>query len=223
MLRKILETTGMIICVLVNDLESFRTARRQQKIVTADIVRDNRHHRAAPIRVEDVSFRQINRVRVIDASPRRKPFRFVFARKRDQIGDLFAFEIDDAERLIFLQFERDPGLRFELVAHAELMFERTFCRNWKWSFPIVADRAAGILWRFGFFAEFAQHGINASLNRQFARANRALHAFPLFFSPQSFELLMWIENQRWPGKTARLARAVPVHSDDIKSLSRKTK
>src|SRR5205085_162741 len=143
-------------------------------------------------------------------------------RKRDQIGNLLAFEIDDAERLIFLQFERGPGLRFDF-RHAELMLERTFCHNWKRSFPIVADRAAGILWRFGFFAEFAQHGINASLNRQFARANRALHSFPFFIGAQSLELFVRIENQRWPGKTARLARAVPVHSDDIKSLSRETK
>ena len=150
--------------------------------MTADIVRDNRHHGPAPIRVEDVSFRQVNRVCVVDASPGRKPLRFVVARKRDQIGNLLAFEIDDAERLIFLQFERGAGLRFELVAHAELMLERTFCRNWKRSFPIVADRAAGILARFRLLAEIAEHRIDRSLKREFAPTDKLLHSFPFFLS-----------------------------------------
>src|SRR5438132_1501782 len=119
MFRQILETARMIIFLPINNLKCFRTAWREQKIVTADIVGDDRQHRTTPVRIENVSSRQINAVRVIDAPSRRKPLRFVRARERDQIRDLFAFEIDHPKRLAFRKLESGPGLGFYDFWHSD--------------------------------------------------------------------------------------------------------
>ena len=92
----------MVFLFAVDDFECLGTARREQKIVAADLVGDDRQHRTTAIGIENVSSRQINAVRIVDAASGRKPFGFIGARERDQICDLFAFDIDHAERLAFL-------------------------------------------------------------------------------------------------------------------------
>src|SRR2546423_11792110 len=99
--------------VFVNDLERFRAARSEQEIVPADVVLDDREHRPAAIRVENVTFCQVNAVRVIDAAAGRKPFAFIRVIERDEIRDLFAFEIDNAQMSAGAEFEGRAGLRFE--------------------------------------------------------------------------------------------------------------
>jgi hypothetical protein len=78
----------MIIIVAVENLKCFRAAWGQQEIMTADIIRDNGEHRPAAIGVEDVTGGEINLVRVINAASRGDRFGLVFARKRNQIGDV---------------------------------------------------------------------------------------------------------------------------------------
>src|SRR3989440_10214251 len=119
MFRQILETARVIIFLPINNLKCFRTAWRQQKIVTANIVGDDRQHRTAPVRIENVSSRQINAVRVIDAPSRRKPLRFVRARERGQVRDLLAFEIDHPKRLVFRKLESGPALGFYDFWHSD--------------------------------------------------------------------------------------------------------
>jgi hypothetical protein len=60
-----------------------------------------------------VSFSQVDRVRVIDAAPGGEPFGGVGARERCEVGDLFAFDVDDAQRLAGFEFERSARLRLE--------------------------------------------------------------------------------------------------------------
>ena len=103
--------------VFINDLECFRAAGRKQKIVPADIVLRNGQHGPAPVRVENVAFGQVNPVRVIDAAAGGKPFAFVGAIERDEIGDLFAFRIDHAQLLAFGQLESGAALRFQALSH----------------------------------------------------------------------------------------------------------
>lgn len=45
---------------------------------------------------------------------------------------------------------------------------------------------------------------------------------PFSIGSQPFELLVRVEDERWPGKTARLSRAVRVHSDHIHCLPAET-
>jgi hypothetical protein len=103
----------MIARVLVNDLEGFATAWREQKVVTPDVVGYDGEHRAAPIGIDDVTGCQVNLVRVIKAATGREPFVSVLASERDQVCDLFAFEIDDAKELAFFHFEGGARLRLE--------------------------------------------------------------------------------------------------------------
>ena len=103
----------MIARVLVNNLEGFATARRKQKVVTPDVVGDNGEHRAAAIGIDNVTGCQVNLVRVIKAATGREPFIPVLASERDQVCDLFAFEIDYAKELAFFHFEGGARLRLE--------------------------------------------------------------------------------------------------------------
>jgi len=118
------EAARMRLRVLVNDLERFRTARREHKIVTTYVILDDREHRPAAVRVEDVAFGQVNPIRVINGAARRKPFPFIGEIERDEIGDLFAFEIDDTQLLTGSEFESRAGLWFEPVqcANGHLLF-----------------------------------------------------------------------------------------------------
>src|SRR5205814_8926408 len=99
MSAQILETTWMIIFVAVNDLKRLAAARREQKIVTSHVVGHDGEHRPAAIGIENVTGSEVNCARVIEAAPGGKPLRFVVAREGDEIGDLFAFEIDHAQQL----------------------------------------------------------------------------------------------------------------------------
>src|SRR5256885_1159767 len=113
--------------------------------------------------------------------------------------------------------------RLSIMIRRQSMRERAFLLHRKRRLPILFNHASGILARFRLLAEIAEHRIDRSLKREFAPTDKLLHSFPFFLSTQSFELLVRIENQRRPGKTARLPRTVGVHSDDIKSLSSETK
>ncbi len=49
---------------------------------------------------------------------RRKPLRFVGSVECDQIGDLFAFEINHAQFLAFRKFKGRAGLWFQTINRA---------------------------------------------------------------------------------------------------------
>src|SRR6266550_3936745 len=98
------------------------------------------------------------------------------------------------------------------------MREWTSASRRKRSCPVILHCAPGILARVGLVAEIVDHRIDISLQGDFARANRVLHASPFSFVAQPLELFVRIKNKRWPWKTAGRARTVRVHADDIKSL-----
>jgi len=110
---QIREAARMRRIVFVNDLEGLGTARCQQEIVPAYIIGGDREHRPAAVRIEHVAFGEVNPVRIIDGAAGGKPFAFVGEIERDEIGDLFSFEIDDAQLLTGSEFESRAGLRFE--------------------------------------------------------------------------------------------------------------
>src|SRR5688572_13759090 len=84
--------------------------------------------------------------------------------------------------------------------------------------PILLHRASGILSGFRLHPEIAQHRIDRTLQFQVACANRLLHPLPFSVRAQTFELFVRVEDQRRPGKPARLARAIGVQADHIERL-----
>src|SRR5437899_8118089 len=96
----------MIILVAVNNFECLAATRREEKIVTPHVVSHDREHWSAAIGIKDVAGAEISRARVIEAASAREPFRFVRARKRDQIGHLRAFKIDYPQQLTFRDLKR---------------------------------------------------------------------------------------------------------------------
>ena len=63
---QIFETTRVGVRVLVKNTEGVRTAGSEEEIVSSDVILKDRKHRAAAIGIEEMAFRQVNRVGVVD-------------------------------------------------------------------------------------------------------------------------------------------------------------
>ena len=97
------ETTLMRILVAIDDLEHLSTARREQEIMFAHRIRYYAEHDIASVRVELMPFREKNRFSIVDGSAGREIFKPVMKIVANEIGHLLALDIDDFQKLTFLQ------------------------------------------------------------------------------------------------------------------------
>src|SRR3712207_5183133 len=120
-LRQILQAARMVTLVaFVEHLEGLRAAGREQEVVLAHPVFQDREHGVAAVGVEDVAGGLVDRVVVVDSPARRKPFRDVrLARAaggegRD-VGDLLPFGVYHPQYLPLLELECDARLRLQVI------------------------------------------------------------------------------------------------------------
>jgi hypothetical protein len=95
---------------LVEDLERLRAAGREEKVVPAYPVLEDREHGVAAVGVEDVAGRQVDGVVVVDASPGGEPLARVVGRKGHDVRDLLPLRIYDPEHLTPTEPQADPRL-----------------------------------------------------------------------------------------------------------------
>ena len=99
MLSQIGKAAGMMGVIVVNDFEGFRTTRREQKVMTTDLIIQNREHRITSIGIENVAARHIDCVGVINGATGRQVLIHICLSVRHQVGNLLTHRINHAQNL----------------------------------------------------------------------------------------------------------------------------
>src|SRR5918998_1705498 len=102
--------------VVVKDLERLGAAGRQEKVVPAHPVLEDREHGVAAVGVENVARREVDGVVVVDAAPGGESLRGVLGGERHNVRDLLPLRVNDPQHLPPPQLQADPRLRSQVVA-----------------------------------------------------------------------------------------------------------
>lgn len=95
----------------VNNFKCFGTARREQKVMSSDLVFNYRQHRITAVGIQHVTGGEVDGICVIDTSAGREPLLLIVFCKRNEIRHLFAFRVGDSQHLAALKQQRGTGLR----------------------------------------------------------------------------------------------------------------
>ena len=109
---EISKAPAMRVGIAIDNPEGILAARREQKIVTSDIVGDNFQQYIASVGINQVPRRQVDSAGIIERTARRYRFGDVAFGKRQQIGNLLALRIGYRQDIAFVQRERDARTRF---------------------------------------------------------------------------------------------------------------
>ena len=138
---------------LVEDAEHFQAAGREEKIVAAHGVLDDRPHRAAPVGVQDVARRDVDGVRVVDRPARRQPLARIAVPERDEVRDLLSLGIDDFEGFALPHDQGGPRLWLQMRV-AQKCHEESGRTPMEWAAPRTVSRVASrVLFGLGALAE----------------------------------------------------------------------
>src|SRR3546814_12863163 len=92
-------------------------ARRQQKVVHADAIRDNFEHRARAVRPQAVARGQPDRLLIIEGSAVRQRLAGVVGHEGDHVADLPALRVDYLEDFTASKSERGAAARRDFDRH----------------------------------------------------------------------------------------------------------